>query len=111
MSGGSCGYIYCQINDYLVGEMEDSELNDLMRDVSKLAHDLEWYRSSDIDRESYMKTVKKFKDKWFKGDRNARLKSYVDKELEQTKRRLYALLNVEQMQEEERKVNTDENND
>ncbi len=94
MSGGHCGYVYCNINEYLVGHMEDEELDDLMRDVAKLAHDLEWYLSCDTDRESYMETVQKFKEKWFRGNRNDRLKGYIDADLERTRRRLYGLIGV-----------------
>ena len=92
MSGGHCCYVYCNINEYLVGQMEDEELDDLMRDVAKLAHDLEWYLSCDTDRESYMETVQKFKEKWFSGNRNDRLKGYIDADLERTRRRLYELI-------------------
>lgn len=94
MSGGHCNYVYSKINEYLVGEMEDEELNDLMRDVSALAHDLEWYLSSDTSRESYMESVRKFKGKWFGKTRNDRLKGYIDADLERTKRRLYDLIGV-----------------
>ena len=78
MSGGSHNYIYYQIDENLSGEMEDAELNDLITDIVELAHDLEWYKSADKSRESYLKTVRKFKDKWFKQSRNERLKKYID---------------------------------
>lgn len=93
MSGGSCDYVFCKIDEYLVGQMEDAELDDLMRDVSRLAHDLEWYLSCDTSRESYMESVRKFKGKWFGRTRNERLKGYIDADLERTRRRLYELIN------------------
>ena len=92
MSGGHCDYVFCKIDEYLVGNMEDEELDDLMRDVSRLAHDLEWYLSCDTSRESYMKSVQKFKEKWFRGNRNDRLKGYIDADLERTRHRLYGLI-------------------
>lgn len=42
MSGGSHGYIYYEIESQLCGAMHDRELNDLMKDIAELAHDLEW---------------------------------------------------------------------
>lgn len=92
MSGGSCNYVYCKIQEELVGRMEDDELDDLMRDIAKLARSLEWYLSSDTDKESYKKNVKSFKEKWFNGDRTERLKGYIDKELSDTKEKLYLLI-------------------
>ena len=72
--------------------MHDRELDDLMKDIAELAHDLEWYDSSDIGRADYMKTVKKFKDKWFNGNRKERLKGYVDESINNLKSELYALI-------------------
>ena len=94
MSGGSHGYVYCSIEENLCGQMYDTELNDLMKDIKKLAHDLEWYDSSDIGEEQYFDTVAKFKQKWFKSNREQRLKSYVDEQLEQLKESLYRLIGV-----------------
>ena len=53
MSGGSHGYIYSRIEEELGGQMQDAELNDLVEDFVKLAHDLEWMDSSDISPERY----------------------------------------------------------
>ena len=63
MSGGSHGHIYNQIQDELCGQMYDIELNDLMEDIAKLAHDLEWYDSSDISKESYEKNSRRVQEK------------------------------------------------
>lgn len=95
MSGGSCNYICYKIEEELVGRMEDMELNDLMKDVAELAHALEWYLSCDRSRDDYIETVKNFKKKWFNTDRNERLKNYIDKEISDTKDRLYALIGEE----------------
>lgn len=92
MSGGSLNYICYRIEEELVGNMEDPELNDLMKDIADLAYSLEWYLSCDTSRDSYVKKVKSFKEKWFKGARNERLKSYIDKELSDTKDKLYMLI-------------------
>ena len=96
MSGGSHNYIYYRIEEDLCGQMEDKELDDLMRDIAQLAHDLEWYHSCDTDKEDYMETVKTFKQKWFKGDRVKRLKGYVDEAIDDVRSEMYTLLGVEQ---------------
>lgn len=92
MSGGSYDYMCYRIEEYYVGHMKDIELNDLMKDISKLLHDLEWADSGDISDESYFKTVTTFKNKWFKQDRKVRLKTYIDNKLEKTKKELYNLI-------------------
>lgn len=73
MSGGSHNYICYRIEDDLCGQMDDDELDDLMEDVAKLAHDLEWWHSGDIGEEDYRKAVAYFKAKWFGENRNKRL--------------------------------------
>lgn len=92
MSGGSHNYVYIKINEHLVGQMYDEELNDLMADIAELAHDLEWMDSSDINEEDYWEAVKKFKQKWFHGDRSSRLKGYCDKKIDQLREEIYRLL-------------------
>lgn len=92
MSGGSHNYVYYQIEENLCGQMKDAELNDLMKDVAKLAHDLEWADSCDISEETYFKTVNKFKAKWFGSVREDRLKKYIDKAIERAKKELYTLV-------------------
>ena len=78
MSGGSMNYVYCQIEEECVGHMGDHELDDLMKDVAKLVHDREWCLSGDTCEETYQKTVKEFKRKWFKSPRADRLYGYID---------------------------------
>lgn len=92
MSGGSMGYLYSSVQDYCVGYMQDAELDDLMKDLVKVLHDLEWFQDCDIGEEDYRNTVTKFKNKWFKADRNERLKGYIDEKIEKTKKELYNLI-------------------
>lgn len=92
MSGGSHDYVCYKIENELVGCMKDDELNDLMKDIAGLAHDLEWADSCDISDEDYFETVKKFKEKWFKQERNERLKTYIDEKIDKTKTEIYRLL-------------------
>lgn len=64
MSGGSYNYEYSTVDYTYVGHMHDAELNELMRDLVGVLHDLEWWQSGDIGEDSYRKTVKDFKDRW-----------------------------------------------
>lgn len=92
MSGGSHNYICYRIEEELCGQMEDKELNDLIADIVQLAHDLEWYHSSDTSREDYIKSVQAFKEKWFKQSRTQRLRNYVDKAVEELKEELITMI-------------------
>lgn len=96
MSGGSRNYTYSIIEEEYVGKMFDAELDDLMKDVVELAHDVEWYDSGDYGHDTYRKCVKKFKDKWFKKPRTERLKEYVDKEIDTLKQKLYELVEAKE---------------
>lgn len=94
MSGGSHNYICYKIEEELVGQMHDKELNDLMKDIAKLAHDLEWFDSSDYGENDYKKSVEKFKNKWFGKSRNERLKEYIDESVNKLKEQLYTMIGV-----------------
>ena len=91
MSGGSRNYTCFAIDENLVGKMYDAELDDLMADISKLAHEVEWWDSGDTNEEQYRKAVKKFKKKWFGTDRNERLKGYIDEKLAELKSDMYKM--------------------
>lgn len=95
MSGGSHNYICYKIEEELVGQMKDPELNDLMKDIADLAHDLEWADSGDYSKDDYIESVKKFKEKWFGKNRTKRLRSYIDKQVEEVRKELYAMIAVE----------------
>lgn len=73
MSGGSFDYMYSRIEDTYVGFMEDEDLNELMKDLCEVLHDLEWYKSCDVGEKDYKESVNKFKDKWF-GKRDINLR-------------------------------------
>ena len=64
MSGGSLGYIYESLENYLQGEMEDEVLNRMIDDLIPLTHALEWWKSADWSEEQYRELSKEFKDKW-----------------------------------------------
>lgn len=66
MSGGSYSYIYCRVEEECVNRMFDSQLNEMMKDLVKVLHDLEWWQSCDCDEKRYREAVTKFKKKWFR---------------------------------------------
>ena len=66
MSGGSLSYICYSIENNLVGEMRDEIMNEFVKDFAELTHDLEWWLSRDYGEETYRKSLKEFKEKWFK---------------------------------------------
>lgn len=78
MSGGSLNYFYNEL-EYHVGDFKDKELDDLIRDLSKLFKEREWYLSGDTNQGNWVEARDAFKKKWFKGDgREERLKQYVN---------------------------------
>ena len=92
MSGGSYNYICYTLSNECLGAMYDEEMDDLIKDLCDVLHDLEWWHSGDSGEEDYRETVKKFKEKWFKQDRKDRLKTYIDNKLEKTKKEMYNLI-------------------
>lgn len=98
MSGGSFNYLYSTIEYGAVGFMEDEEMDDLMSDIVKVLHDLEWWKSGDIGEEDYRDTVKKFKKKWFNPDgredklREDRLKEYMEDILNRAKKEMEVMV-------------------
>ena len=96
MSGGSHNYVCYDIEEQLCGKMHDLELDELMKDIAELAHDLEWWDSADHSEEVYRETVLKFKRKWFQSSREQRLKAYVDQTLEKQRAELYSLIGVKE---------------
>lgn len=85
MSGGSMDYICYTIQNYLEDQMEDPEMNDLIRDIVVVTKALEWWKSGDTEEDAYRTAVSSFKKKWFKVKRNERLIGYVDKEIDKFK--------------------------
>lgn len=83
MGGGSFNYVYNKVEEYCCGRMRDRELNDMMKDLVLVLHDVEWYVSGDIDWEDYQQSVVAFKQKWFKSDREERYKDYLKQDYEQ----------------------------
>ena len=95
MSGWAMDHLYYRVEEFADMFLPDLEMRDLMLDLSKVLHDLEWWRSGDYSQDVYEKTLKEFKDKWFKQTRSKRLKAYIDKKLDSTKRELYQMIGEE----------------
>lgn len=67
--------------------MYDSQLNEMMKDLVKVLHDLEWWQSCDSDEKRYRESVTKFKKKWFK-QRKIDVQKQIESEFERTKNEL-----------------------
>ena len=94
MSGGSYNYIYSQLENECEGNMYDSEMDMLIKDLCKVLHDLEWWQSGDYSEEQYRETVARFKAKWFKGDRKQIAKEYIDSQVRIIQMELYNLFEI-----------------
>lgn len=92
MSGGSYDYVYSKLSEECEGAMYDDEMNDLIKDLVEVLHDLEWWQSGDYEEEDYRQTLNNFKKKWFKQSRDVRLKKYIDTKLEKLQKELYDLI-------------------
>lgn len=101
MSGGSYDYTYIILEDECAGRMFDAEMNDMITDLCEVLHDVEWWQSGDIPESQYRETVKNFKEKWFHGDRETRLRGYIDQQVGQVRRALYALVGVDDKEADE----------
>lgn len=93
MSGGSMNYICYQVEE-AARLTADLEIRALLVDLAKLLHDEEWEQSGDYGEGAYRMALAAFKQKWFHGDRNERLKGYIDEEIESCRKTLYELIGV-----------------
>lgn len=92
MSGGSYNYIYSRLSEECENKMYDAEMDDMIKDLCKILHDLEWWQSADSSEDEYRATLTRFKTKWFKGNREERLKGYIDNQIGIVRKQLYALI-------------------
>ena len=77
MSGGSLDYFYCSLEEH-VGDFNDRELDDLVKDLAQLFHDREWYLSGDYGEGNWNASRDTFKIKWFgEGARAERIDNYL----------------------------------
>lgn len=93
VSGGSYNYLYFQVESEYLGRMYDKTLDELIKDLTKVLHDLEWWQSADIGEETYRKTVKEFKVKWFNAENyNKTLETIIKTECDNLKKELLNLI-------------------
>lgn len=92
MSGGSYSYEYYRVEEEYVGAMHDAELDEMMKDLVKVLHDVEWWQSCDIGEDDYRKTVKAFKAKWFDSDRGERLKPIIERKINKVRKELMDMI-------------------
>lgn len=91
MSGGAMDYICYRFDEY-ADMVEDKEISELLRDLGKVLHDEEWYKSADIGKEEYLETLSAFKRKWFNGSREERLRGIINGEIDRFKNRLNEMI-------------------
>lgn len=85
MSGGAFDYMYNRVEETYCGQMEDIELNNMMDDLVWLLRSLEWYKSGDTSEDDYREDVNHFKYKWFNQDTVSRVKTQLNKVLDDFK--------------------------
>lgn len=67
MSGGALDYFFSAVRDH-ANDFADRELNDLVKDLSALWHDREWFLSGDTSEGFWNEALMAFKGKWFSHD-------------------------------------------
>ena len=92
MSGGSYDYKSYVLEEYYVGKMYDTELDEMLKDLIEVLHDIEWWQSCDISEEDYRETVNKFKKKWFKRD-TFQVKNFIEEQFNNIKQELLKQFN------------------
>lgn len=95
MSGGSMDYVCYKVEE-AADYVDDKEIKDLLKDLAKLLHDLEWWQSGDYSSSSYYETLNEFKAKWFGNSRNYRLEQYITTTLDNMKIEIGRLLGEQQ---------------
>lgn len=68
---------------------QDAEISELIFDVFCLLKSFDYSESGDIGEEDYASDVRFFKDKWFGKNKEERVKSEIDKSVNQLKQDLY----------------------
>lgn len=74
MSGGHWDYIQFkteEIANELNSELlkEEREFGLLLKDISQVLHDCDWWKSGDTSKDNFIKSWNRFKAKWF-GEKN-----------------------------------------
>lgn len=73
--------------------MYDPELDELIKDLAEVLHDLEWWQSGDTVEEDYRRTVRSFKAKWFVTDTRTRnLERIINEKAEKMRAELFEMI-------------------
>lgn len=96
MSGGSYNYICYALEENCCNRMYDAEMNDMIKDLCEVLRELEWWQSCDTTEEKYRERLLKFKEKWFQGNREERLKGYIDEQIGTVRSELYRVIGIEE---------------
>lgn len=106
MSGGRFDYANDRLKDEIFGwrdtpnnVFEDREISELVWDVLDLIHTYDWYASGDTCKETYLKEKATFKKKWF-SNRGLRVRTTVDKAIDDTRRELYETFGLSEEKED-----------
>ena len=67
MSGGYYDYKYYNMDEY-INDMrtQDPVIAAVMEDIKNICHDLEWYKSGEINEEDLNRSLEVFKRRWFR---------------------------------------------
>lgn len=86
MSGGRLDYFYATLYDH-VGDFNDKELDELVKDLSDLFHEREWYLSGDTCEGDWNDARDAFKKRWFTDEGRAeRIEKILSETMEEIKK-------------------------
>lgn len=99
MSGGTFDYIDSRLKSEIFGYGEhfhnalgDSEISHLVWDVLDLLHDYDWYKAGDTCEETWQRSMRDFKKKWFKEPRTNRLQDYFEDSFRRSRAKCLAMI-------------------
>ena len=74
--------------------LEDLVISELVFDVFCLLHSYDWYASGDTCKETYLKDVAYFKEKWLNSLSSSYTREIIDDEIDRLRAELYRSLNI-----------------
>ena len=114
MSGGHFNYSDERAKDEIFGcvdepsnVFEDLEVSELIWDVFNLIHDYDWYICSDTCRETYLKSLQRFKDKWLNSSCEERVSYIIVEKIERVKQEILKTFKKERVSRGEPKKEPD----
>ena len=95
MSGGYHNYECYRVEEEYVGKMHDPEMDQMMKQLVNVLHDLEWWASGDIVEEEYRQSVRDFKFRWFTPLREQGLCRIIEEKCDALKKELFQTIGYE----------------